>query len=324
MKSPGKKFKELIEKDGYIFTGGVYDAISAKVAAMAGMKALYLSGYSQSLGLLGRSDMEFVQRHQAVDNSRRIAEALEDGGFDVPVIADADTGYGSVNQVQYTVRSFERAGVAGIHLEDQTIPKRCGHIAGKTVLPMEESVGKIAAAVDAKTDKDFIIIARTDALGAAGGSMEDAVKRAIAYHDAGADLIWCEFGSASRELAKEFATLTRALRPKMGLAFNYSSSFKWHEQEKPMTATELEKMGYTFMFVTLFGIHAATVSLYSHFKEMKNAEEMAQWDLEVRKLGHPTESHHIMGDTAVYQAVEQKFLPTVATERIEASEGYKE
>lgn len=324
MNSPGKTFKKIIEDEGYILTGGVYDAISAKVAAMAGTRSLYLSGYSQSLGLLGRSDMEFVQRYQAVDNARRIVEALEDGGFDCPVIADADTGYGSVNQVQYTVRSFERAGVAGVHLEDQTIPKRCGHIAGKTVLPMEESVGKIKAAVDAKIDKDFVIIARTDALGAAGGSMQDAVNRAVAYHDAGADMIWCEFGSASRELAKEFSTSAKKLRPNMGLAFNYSSSFRWHEQENPMVAEELSDMGYKFIFITLFGIHSATVNVFDEFLLLKEKGVEAQWQLERWKKDHPTESHHVMGDTAKYQEVEMKYLPTVAAQRIEKSEGYKE
>lgn len=322
LSNPGRQFRSLIERDGFIFTGGIYDPITAKCAAMAGAKALYISGYSQSLGLLGRSDMEFVQRHEAVDNARRIVEALEDGGFTCPVIADADTGYGSVNQTQFTVRCFERAGVAGVHIEDQTIPKRCGHIAGKTVVSRDEAEGKIRSAVDAKENGDFIIIARTDALGAAGGSMEEAVKRAILYHDAGADFIWCEFGSASRELAKQFADTARSMRPKMGLAFNYSSSFKWHEQNDPMSAHELAAMGYTYQFVTLFGIHAATKAVYDAFADMQDRLAAAQWRLEQDKKGHPTESHHVLGDTARYQEAEKRYLGASAEARIKASEGY--
>src|ERR671923_683480 len=146
----------------------------------------------------------------------------------IPIIADADDGYGNALSTMRTVQEYVKTGVAGIHLEDQVFPKRCGHIAGKTVVSFEEALGKYRAAVDTRNrlDPDFVIIARTDAYGAVGGSLEEAIRRGRAYADAGVDLVWPELSSPDREPAVAFAKALRESHPGLPLAFNYSSSFK--------------------------------------------------------------------------------------------------
>src|SRR5258705_13597649 len=157
---------------------------------------------------------------------KRISSMVQ-SAVSIPVIADADDGYGNALSTLRTVQEFVKTGVAGIHLEDQRFPKRCGHIAGKTIVSREEAIGKYRAALDERNrlDRDFVVIARTDAFGAVGGSMDEAIWRGRAYADAGVDLVWAELSNSEREPAIEFAPAMKQSHPNLPLAFNYSSSF---------------------------------------------------------------------------------------------------
>jgi 2-methylisocitrate lyase-like PEP mutase family enzyme len=178
-------FKDLIGGDEIVIMPVVHDALCARIAEEVGFKAIFTAGYANSASLLGKPDVGLLTMTEMVDVARRIA-----GTVDIPVIADVDTGYGNVTNVMRTVREFESAGVAGVIIEDQVSPKRCGHMEGKEVIEPEEMVAKIKAALDSRVDGDFTIIARTDALTANG--IEDAIRRANLYRENGADLTFIE------------------------------------------------------------------------------------------------------------------------------------
>src|ERR671931_1334839 len=227
----GRKFRERLETEPYLFTGGVYDPLGAQLAERVGMKSVYLSGYSMALAQ-GWPDMGFLTQTEVTRIASMVASAVS-----IPIIADADDGYGNALSTIRTVQEYAKAGVAGIHLEDQRFPKRCGHIAGKTVVSLEEALGKYRAAVDARDrlDRDFVILARTDAYGAVGGSMEEAIWRGRAYADAGVDMVWCELSNSDRGPTIEFVRAMKQTHPRLPLAFNYSSSFRWHKDPDPLT-----------------------------------------------------------------------------------------
>jgi methylisocitrate lyase len=180
---------------------GVYSAISAKAATAAGAEGLYLSGAGVTNSLLAVPDIALISLPEMAQQAAYVCQAAGT----VPVVADADTGYGDVHNVARTVREMERSGLAGIHLEDQESPKRCGHLEGKSLITPEEMAAKIAAAVASKRDPDFLIIARTDARGVAG--LEEAIQRAKWYVDAGADAIFPE----GLESEAEFETFRKAV-----------------------------------------------------------------------------------------------------------------
>ncbi len=188
----GRMIKELMARGELVQAPGVYDALSAKIVEARGFNAVYMTGYGTSAGQLGLPDLGFITMTEMVLNAGRIADAVE-----IPLIADADTGYGNPINVIRTVREYEKAGVAAIHIEDQTWPKRCGHMAGKSVIEVKEMVGKIKAAVDARRNEDFLIIARTDAIATDG--FDQAIERGHLFAEAGADVLFIEApGTASR------------------------------------------------------------------------------------------------------------------------------
>jgi 2-methylisocitrate lyase-like PEP mutase family enzyme len=199
MKKASTQLRELIARGPTLYVPGCYNAMSARVLENAGFGAIYMTGYGTSLSLTGLPDVGLTSMTEMVSNARYIASAVR-----VPLIADADTGFGNAINVIRTVREYIRAGVAGLHLEDQVSPKRCGHVAGRLVIPMEEAVGKVRAAVDARNelDPDFVLIARTDARGASGGSLDEAIRRANAFLGAGADLAFIEGPTAKEEVAR--------------------------------------------------------------------------------------------------------------------------
>jgi len=315
--SMGRKFRRLLKEEPYLFTGGVYEPLGAQIAERVGMKSIYLSGYSMALHNAW-PDMGFLTQTEVARIASMVASATT-----LPVIADADDGYGNALSTIRTVQEFMKTGVAGIHLEDQRFPKRCGHIAGKTVVSLEEALGKYRAALDTRNriDPDFVIIARTDAYGAVGGSMEEAIRRGRAYADAGVDSVWCELSNASREPAVAFAKAMRETHPNLPLSFNYSSSFRWHQDPNPFTFKELGELGYKFIFITLFASHAATYATWNAMDELVRDEEQAQWMLEKMKVGHPTESHHVMARVSHFQELEKKYIPGTE-ERIKSSAGF--
>ena len=319
MPSPGKTFRELLRTEPYLFTGGVYSPLDAQIAQRVGLKSIYLSGYSMALAN-GWPDMGFLTQTEVARIGALVASAVE-----IPVIADADDGYGNALSTIRTVQEYVRSGVAGIHIEDQVFPKRCGHIAGKTIVSEAQAVGKYRAAVETRDrlNPDFVIIARTDAYGAVGGSLDEAIRRGRAYADAGADLVWPELSSPDREPAVAFAKAMRESHPSTPLAFNYSSSFKWHKDPNPFTFAELGELGYKFIFITLFAAHAGMYAVWNAMEELVKDQEQAQWRLEKTKVGHPTESHHVMARVSHFQELEKRYIPG-SDERIKGSAGFDE
>lgn len=193
------RLRELIKAGKTLFVPGCYNAMSGKVLDQVGFPAIYMTGYGTSLSLLGLPDAGLATMSEMQLNARYIANAVS-----VPVIADADNGYGNAVNVKRCVREYIQTGVAAIHIEDQIAPKRCGHVAGKQVISKEEMVGKVRAA-DAtrrETDPDFVLIARCDARGAHGGTLTDAISRANAYLEAGADMAFVEGPTSMDEVKR--------------------------------------------------------------------------------------------------------------------------
>ena len=188
-------FRARLARRPIVVAPGVYDALTASIAAEAGFEALYLSGAGIAYTRLGRPDIGLVSMSEVADVLALIRERV-----DLPVVVDADTGYGNALNVQRTVRVFERSGASALQLEDQTFPKRCGHLSDKSLVPASEMVGKIRAAVDARTSRDLLIVARTDAVAVEG--FEAALERAQRYAEAGADVLFVEAPKTRDELGR--------------------------------------------------------------------------------------------------------------------------
>jgi 2-methylisocitrate lyase-like PEP mutase family enzyme len=183
--TPRQILRRLANERRGLVVPGAYDGVSAKLVEQAGFPVVYMTGYGVSASRLGMPDLGFAGLAEMADHARNMAAAVS-----IPLIADADTGYGNALNVRRTVALYEAAGVAGLHLEDQQLPKRCGHLAGKTVVPAEEFAGKIRAAVEARTDPDLLVIARTDAIAVNG--FDDALRRGELAAKAGADMLFVE------------------------------------------------------------------------------------------------------------------------------------
>ena len=190
---------KLLLRDEFILAPGIYDALSGLIAEQSGAKAVYLSGASIAYTRFGRSDIGLVSVSEVYDTLAAITDRIA-----IPVIVDADTGYGNALNVQRTVRNFERAGACAIQLEDQSFPKRCGHLADKRLVTQSEMVGKIKAALDARQDDNTLIIARTDARAVDG--FEAALARGAAFKEAGADILFIEAPQSLEEMQKITAT----------------------------------------------------------------------------------------------------------------------
>ncbi len=192
MMSKGKQLKALMDSEGMVVAPGAYDGMTAKLIRQADFSSVYMTGGGTSCSH-GYPDFGLLTMSEMVENAGRIADAV-----DVPIISDADNGYGNEINVYRTIRAFEKAGVAGVHLEDQVFPKRCGHLDDKELISLDDYVAKIRAAADARRDPDFVIIARTDAR--AGEGFEEAVRRCNAALDAGADVAFLEAPQTMEEL----------------------------------------------------------------------------------------------------------------------------
>jgi 2,3-dimethylmalate lyase len=191
----GKLVREALAQHGQLIMPGVYDALSAKIAVRSGFEVVFITGYSLSATLLGEPDFGMLTQSEVVGAAQRICSVI-----DAPVIVDADTGYGNAINVIRTVEDLLRAGAAGMFLEDQVWPKRCGHMKGKQVIPLDEHLKKLSAAIEARAGRDFFIVARTDARQALG--LAEAIKRGKAFKDAGADAVFIEAPQTKQEMAE--------------------------------------------------------------------------------------------------------------------------
>ncbi|WP_268543783.1 isocitrate lyase/PEP mutase family protein [Candidatus Nitrosotenuis cloacae] len=246
--------RKLINGPKPLVIPGVYDAIGAKIAQKVGFDAMFQTGYGTSATLFGMPDYGFVGATETVENARRICRAVR-----VPVIVDSDTGYGNALSVWKLVNELEKAGAAGIFLEDQRWPKRCGHMAGKEVVEREEYVEKLQAAVDARKSKDFIIVARTDARATLG--LDEAIERGRHYKKMGADVVFVEAPKSVDEMRKIGKSINAPLVANMieGGATPIVS------------ARELHKMGFKIILYPLSILYANTYATLQTLRELKKS-----------------------------------------------------
>ena len=245
--------KTAIEQRAPLVAPGCYDALGARLIEQAGFDAAYMTGFGTTASLLGRPDVGLLGMSEMVDNARRITAAV-----DLAVIADADTGYGNQINVVRCVQDYERAGVAAIHIEDQILPKKCGHMEDKQVVDASVMVGKIRAAVASRQDDDFMVIARTDARTPHG--MDEALRRATAYAEAGADMLFVEALQDVEEIervATEFAGVP--------LLFNWVEGGK----TPPLSYDEVAALGFAMIIMPIGMLLAATSAMQNFLTKLK-------------------------------------------------------
>jgi isocitrate lyase len=310
------ELRRLLGTGKAIVAPGIYDALGARIVEKVGFEVVYMTGHGVSLGRLGQTDVGLMTESEVVDNARLIANAIK-----IPLVADADTGYGNAINMMRTVRDYENAGVAAIHIEDQEAPKRCGHMKGKQLISQEEMMGKIRAALDAREDDDLVIIARTDARGAAGGSLDLAIKRSLAYAEAGADVNFSEFTSTSEKEAEQFAKAIHIKYPGKPLLINYSTAFKWHQS--PVSFERLEELGYNLIILPLQLTRSMLAGGWDFLSELKANGEKAVYEQEKRLKDHATEDYHEFGGFPGIVKLEEKYLPKEEVQKKYAtSEGF--
>jgi len=250
-----KNIRKLLEdKSKPLVIPGVYDAIGAKIVEKVGFEAMFQTGYGTSATLFGMPDYGFIGSTETVDNARRICRAVS-----VPVIVDADTGYGNALSVWKLVRELENAGASGIFLEDQRWPKRCGHMQGKEVVTKEEYTEKLQAALDARSNKNFIIVARTDARATEG--LDKAIERGLYYKKIGADVIFVEAPKTIQEMKKIGNSINAPLVANMieGGATPISSETRLHE------------MGFKIILYPLSVLFSNTYATLQILRELKRS-----------------------------------------------------
>ncbi|HKU84321.1 MAG TPA: isocitrate lyase/PEP mutase family protein [Candidatus Nitrosocosmicus sp.] len=246
--------KLLSRQNDILVMPGVYDALTAKIAEQVGFEAIFQTGYGTSASLLALPDFGFLSITETVENARRITRAV-----DIPLIVDADTGYGNPLTVSKLVNDLQRIGASGIFLEDQVWPKRCGHMMGKEVIHSQEYIQKLRSAIDAKTkDSDFIIVARTDAMAPLG--IEEAIKRGKLYKEMGADIVFVEAPRSIEDMKKIADQIDAPLVANMieeGVTPN-------------LTSAELLEMGYKIALFPLSGLYSSAFAISETFKTLKD------------------------------------------------------
>jgi 2-methylisocitrate lyase-like PEP mutase family enzyme len=287
---------------------GCYDALSAKVLERAGFPAVYMTGYGTSLALLGLPDAGLATMSEMHLNARYIANAVS-----VPVIADADNGYGNAINVIRTVREYIQTGVAGIHIEDQAIPKRCGHVAGRRVIPLEEAVGKYRAAdaVRRDLDPDFVLIARTDARGAHGGSLDEAIRRANAYVDAGADLVFVEGPTSPTEIE-------RVCREVHGPVFYNQTGVS-----PRLTLPQMKALGIAVTILPGATLRVALQAIWDFAAALRQEGPAAEARFVERFREHPVGDLHTFAGFDQIRAWEAAYLPAEELDKYQGSVGHQ-
>ena len=250
-----------IIKTETLLAPGIYDALSGLIAEQSGAQAVYLSGASIAYTRFGRSDVGLVSVSEVHDTLAAITDRVK-----IPVIVDADTGFGNALNVQRTIRNFERAGAAAIQIEDQSFPKRCGHLNGKVLIKTDEMVGKVKAAVDARKTSDTLIIARTDARAVDG--LQEAIDRAHTYKEAGADILFIEAPRSVDEL--------KIIRKSFHLNTPLLANMVEGGKTPVKTADDLKNLGYNIVIFPGGAVRAATFQLQEYYagllKNGSNAE----------------------------------------------------
>lgn len=257
------EFRKLLATQYIVVAPGCYDCLSAMVIEKLGFKAVYLSGYGIEASRLGKPDIGFAAMNEVVDQAKNVCESVK-----LPVICDADTGYGDALNVWRTVREFEKAGVAGVHLEDQVMPKKCGGLPGKKVITKEEMVGKIRAARDAVDNKQFVIIGRTDAKASLG--LEEVKRRVDAYLNTGADLVLL----GDRFSIEELENMGRTFPGKLVVC---AGILGW--EETTLSVNEYAKMGIKMLIYPTAGLYAAAKSVRRIYETLREKGGLSVTDL---------------------------------------------
>ena len=259
-----KKLSSMIKSKKPLVIPGVYDAIGAKIAEKVGFDAMFQTGYGTSATLFGMPDYGFIGATETIDNARRISNAIS-----VPLIVDSDTGYGNALSVWKLVKELESAGAAGIFLEDQKWPKRCGHMQGKEVIPQEEYTEKLGAAIDARENKDFIIVARTDSRATEG--LEKAIERGIQNKKTGADAVFIEAPISLNEMKKIGKEIKAPLVANM-----------IEGGATPMNSAQtLNKIGFNIILYPLSVLFANTFATMNILQELKNTGTTSKYKQKV-------------------------------------------
>jgi 2-methylisocitrate lyase-like PEP mutase family enzyme len=251
-----KRLRELVQQKLGLVVPGAFDGVSAKLVERAGFPVVYMTGYGASASRLGLPDLGFAGLGDMADHARNLAAAVS-----IPLIADADTGYGNALAVRRTVVLYEAAGVAALHIEDQVAPKRCGHLAGHQVVSRDEFAGKIRAAVDARTDPDLLVIARTDAVSAVG--LDEALRRGEAAARAGADVLFIEAPRSEaqiEQIARAFDT---------PLLFNYVAGGR-----SPLPSfRRLRGLRYAIILLPVDTLLVAAHAMAGYLRDLRAADE---------------------------------------------------
>jgi len=306
---PSTRLRELLNQRKTLVKPGAFNALSAMIIEKAGFPCCGVSGYGVSASLLGKPDVGLVTLNEIVMIARYIARAVG-----IPVIADADTGFGNAINVMRTVEDFIGAGVAAIHIEDQVAPKRCGHVAGKQIIPMEEMAGKLRAAdrVRRELDPDFMLIARCDARGVTGGSVDELIRRANAYLDAGADMIFPEALTSEAELERCAQEIRGPLH------FNRTGV------SPRLPLARLDELGIAIVSNATGSLRTSTVAMWDYFQEFAKDDIEAVKRFEARTRAHPAGNMHAFIGFNEIRKLEEEYLPAAeVVGKYEGSVGFQ-
>ena len=289
------RLRQLLKQGRTLVKPGAFNALSARIIEQAGFSCCGVTGYGVSASLLGKPDAGLITLNEIVMIARYIVNAVK-----IPVIADADTGFGNAINVMRTVEDFIGAGVAAIHIEDQVAPKRCGHVAGKQIVSIEEMAGKLRAAdrVRRELDPDFLLIARCDARGVAGGTVDDLIQRANAYLDAGADMIFPEALTSEAELDR----CAREIRGP--LHFNRTGV------SPRLPLARLNELGIAIVSNATGSLRSSTVALWDYMQAFakEDVELVKRWEASVKD--HPAGNMHAFIGFSEIRKLEEEFLPS--------------
>lgn len=284
------RLKQLIQAKKILVMPGVYDALSARIAEKCGVKAVQVTGYGLAGAGLALPDVGIMTKTQMVEQVRNICRAVS-----IPVMADGDTGFGNAINLYYAVKDFEEAGAAGINLEDQFFPKRCGHMGGKQIIPFEEAVKKIEAAAAARTDQDFVINARTDAIAVSG--VDEAIRRGNAFAKAGADLIFVE----APEKVDDIKRVIQSIDAPVSINMIYAKGSK----TPAVSIKQLEEWGAARVSVPVMPLFAAARALERAYTAVVN-DDVASMNDQIFEFVEFTD---LVG-LPLIKELEQRFLDT--------------
>ncbi|MDQ2052216.1 isocitrate lyase/PEP mutase family protein [Natronolimnohabitans sp. A-GB9] len=309
MTDTGAALRDLLERDELLVCPGVHDPLTAAVADTVGFDAIYMTGYGTSLSKTGYPDAGFITMPEMIENAANIQERI-----DVPLIADADNGYGNATNVVRTVREYIKAGVGAIHIEDQTFPKRCGHTKGRQVIPRAQAVGKIEAAADVRDERaeEFVLIARTDARGTGDGSLEEAIDRVNAFLEVGADVAFVEGPTDGDELERIGREVDGPI------VYNFVGDLG---SSPYVDLSSLEEWGFDLVLFPIASTLSTIANVHADLSAFADDPVGAMRDIDDDFDAQPVGSLHEFSGFPEVVEWEQRYLPDEEQEKYEGSLG---